>query len=642
MTRSRCGHWLALLALWSACVADPSLPLADMAIADDLGAVDAAGAVPLIAWEPRRGRITGARTSGVAASSDHFVVGASGSGVFRLDATGTPVTTILPSPAAEWRLLGIENDLPLVASSGALLRGNSMPGWDSIALGLPSSAVASHYVASSSYRFLFLPLVGLYRSVSLDDGAGFGRINQSPLSKGLAVRDAATVYLGKTNGVVTFANSAPMNDIVITGTGGLSVQALRGGARILAGGISAGTTRIKEIVQLDSSDCGDAIAGSVAIVDVFSTANLNVAVGADNRVYTNQDCAGPWARGGSFFGTYQGGDVLSDGTIVIGSSHSVFRSSDSGATLIDVPIESASVWVTSLAANPGDRSHLVIGTDGRGVWESHNAGETWIRLEPPTFNGELQTTVQFTAPDTILVAADYNGGASANGGVYRGVFANAKWSFERQAVAAVGQPPFSATVVAASPSLGLLACFESPSPLQRYSGGEWQELTPLASSTACASIASSGDGQTHWIGGVGSIVALHGTTPAALTSETLVVPNNSGIVRGVLSLDDAGSRILVQSDNGAFVLDATGAHEVLYGGVGLGAVTAIYRDTLSTGVPRLWVASANEPLLISDDGAQSWVRVPSTGNHPVIYRLERVDNLLYAASLTNVWRATLP
>lgn len=628
-----------------ACVADPVAPGVDLA-ATDLGS-DQGPAGVTVAWEPRRSGITGLRTRGVQTYNTHFFIDTPTSGIYYLGADAPAALPYIAAHPGESRLVWAYDGEPVIAVPGRLRRATGENGtWELFRGAIASTSLTSQYFETAMYSFALVEGLGIFQA-PVGGTADFTFIKSTPTQGGFAPRNSDSAYVAKGGlGLFTFDPTDPGPNILVSGTGInlLSASAIGWGSRTIVGGVEDGMTRVKNVVQLITSDCGDPLGPSRSVLAVMPAGNFNYAVLDDHHVYINEDCTGAWTRGGQFSGSYVGMGITESASfktvVTIGTSHSLYRSSDGGLTFTDLSGESPEVEILSIDVNPSNDQHLVVATDGRGLWHSLDAGLAWTRLEPGTFHGDLRLTARFSTGNTLLVGGKYEGSDFLSGGVFRGVYAATGWSFDRLGTGVSSEPPFSVNAIFPSTTLGPLGCFPTGPIFARYSGTAWIEALAIAAGD-CTAIASSANGRTHWIGGLDKITVIRGDTPTTLTSDVLALPN-SGAVRFIVSLDETASRLLIGADKGAFIVDGTIVSEVRFGTFSLGSVSALYEESTPSGARRIWLASAQEPLLVSTDGAV-WERVATgTTPHPTLRGLVHAGGFLYAASATNVWRAALP
>lgn len=651
LTTGCCVSLVAVSLLAGGCVDDPfiaDLGSGDLRPSDDAGAPDLrppdAGPPPTLDWVPRRAGITGIRAHSMVTSNTAFFVGAD-DGIYTLHADGTLDTGILAPPTEVYALVGVDNERPIVSTISELQRTAMIASWVPVGSGL-AGHLPMQLVKTAARYFAWVPALGIYRSTSIADDTTFSLYIADLTIFGIAERSASTIYLAKGNLGLAWLNDAAVNEVDVTGVAPLKVRTVTAGALTLAGGNNGTDAQVIRIDSDTASSCGNALVGEDDVLALASTTDLNIAVTSSHAVYTNIACAPAWTWIGTFDGDLRGLGVTMDGfdhVIAVATSTTLFYWSEATNAMVEVPVGSASVSVTSIAVNPANSDHLVVGTDGRGVWESRNRGQSWLRLEATLFNSDLATRVLFSAPNTLIVAGDFAAEGTPHGGVFRGTFANDVWTFSRVGGVGAGEPPRSTKLVEPSSTFGLLACFESTTqPLWIATGADWQAMPQIDTDLDCTAIGAADDGTLHWIGGTGVVNVIHGSDPEAVTFEQLDLPNIASVSR-IVALD-AKNRALVATEEGAFILDGSTFTEVRYGGLGLGEVTAVYREPSENGRRRVWLASTLEPLLLSDDDGVTWQRVPATaaGHIEAIAGLLRVEDDLFAVSWTSsVWRAPL-
>lgn len=651
--RSR-WRWIgpfAAATLAIACVDDPviadlgsmDLQPSDGGATPDLLRTDA-GPPPTLDWVPRRAGITGIRAHSLVTSDTAFFVGAD-DGIYTLHANGTLDTGILSPPTATYYLVGVDNERPIVSTISELQRTAMIASWVPVGSGL-AGQLPMQLVKTASRYFAWVPALGIYRSTSIADDTTFALYIADIAIFGIAERSASTIYLAKGTLGLAWLNDTAASETDVVGVAPLKVHSVTAGALTLAGGNNGTAAQVIRIDSDVASSCGNALAGEDDILALASTTDLNVAVTSSHTVYVNIACAPTWTPIGTFDGNLQGLGITMDGfdhVIAVATSTTLFYWTEATNVMAEVPVGSASVSVTSIAVNPANDDHLVIGTDARGVWESRNRGQSWSRLDATLFDSDLTTRVLFSAPDTLIVAGEYTTEGTPNGGAFRGTFANGNWTFSRVGGVGAGEPPRSTRVIEPSASFGLVACFESSTePLWIATGADWQVMPQIDSDLDCTAIGASEDGSLHWIGGTGVVNVVHGADPETATFEQLPLPNIA-VVNQIVSLGTS-NRALIATEAGAFILDGKTFTEVRYGGLGLGAVNAIYREPSDAGRRRVWLTSNLEPLLLSDDDGVTWQRVPATaaGHVEGITALLRVEDELFAvSSKSSVWRASL-
>jgi hypothetical protein len=126
--------------------------------------------------------------------------------------------------------------------------------------------------------------------------------------------------------------------------------------------------------------------------------------------------------------------------------------------------------VTGIAVDPSDMSHWFIGAVGGGIWETHDAGTTWL---PRTDNQpSLEVNTLAIAPSTPAVlyggTGNYGPFASAGIGILRSLDGGSTWTFVAPAAFTdVDYFGFAAMVVSPSDPLVVLAAssdFFGPKP----------------------------------------------------------------------------------------------------------------------------------------------------------------------------------
>jgi hypothetical protein len=208
-----------------------------------------------------------------------------------------------------------------------------------------------------------------------------------------------------------------------------------------------------------------------------------------------------------------------------------------------------SVWsgrVTSVAVDPADENHWLIGAAMGGVWDSHDAGATW---EPRT-DGQPSLAIGAiafspTSPNVVYAGtgeANFVGWAYAGAGMLRSDDSGATWSvvnrpaFERAAVRAILVHPADPNIVVAGTARGAAGRdldFAKPVPiygLQRSTdGGRTWTLLLRGEVTELVSHPADFSRQYVAIGAAGSLTGVSGGVPGSMSN-------------GLYRTDDTGDR----------------------------------------------------------------------------------------------------
>lgn len=124
----------------------------------------------------------------------------------------------------------------------------------------------------------------------------------------------------------------------------------------------------------------------VTVIQVDPHAPDTVYAATLNGIYKSTDEAKSWTRIAQSLPDQMISAMVLDraiaGVIYVASREGVHKSGDGGMTWSAINKGLASLNVRSLAQSPTDPKTFYVGTNGSGLYRSHDGGETWVSLPP--------------------------------------------------------------------------------------------------------------------------------------------------------------------------------------------------------------------------------------------------------------------
>lgn len=116
-------------------------------------------------------------------------------------------------------------------------------------------------------------------------------------------------------------------------------------------------------------------------------------------------------------------DPKDEDIVYVASDQGIYKTENAGVSWTELPTPAQNPSTYSVAVDPEDSSHLLVGVDRDGIYQSTDGGQTWLNSSAGMeLNGSVATIVFDPTDSNIIYAADYFSG------VYRSEDSGTTWT----------------------------------------------------------------------------------------------------------------------------------------------------------------------------------------------------------------------